>query len=90
MLPGMRSQHFRRKLTTKNRRHQRAERGGVPERDGHAQRHAEIAHGQAERETAEAPQNTEDVGPGKTAVRRFAKNGKQVARHQQAPESTAR
>src|ERR1700720_4102890 len=80
----MRAKHFGRKLATKNRWHQRSECGGVPQSDGHTKRHTEVAHGQAERETAEAPQNTENVGPSKTAVGRLAKNGSQIACHDQA------
>ena len=45
------------------RRQERAEGRAVTERHAHAKGHAEVAHGQAEGEPAEAPQHAEEIGP---------------------------
>src|SRR5256885_3409680 len=62
------------KLATENGRHQSAEGCGVAENHGHAERHAEIAHGEAEGEAAETPQETEEIGPEEAARRGFAQD----------------
>ena len=61
--PGARTQDFAGELPAKDGRHEGAERCGVAKCDGHAQRHAEIAHGKAEGQSAEAPQHAEGIGP---------------------------
>src|SRR5207244_162620 len=69
-----RTPDFREKLATENGRHQRTEGGGVAEDHGHAERHAEVAHSEAEGESAEAPQEAEQVGPEEAARRGFAQH----------------
>jgi len=81
---GARAQDFREKLAAKNGRHERAERGGVAERDGHAERHPEVAHGEAKRETAESPEDAEDVSPENTLARRFLEDLKKVGGHEES------
>src|SRR5580704_10647239 len=77
----MRSEDFGRKRATENRWHQSSECCRVTECYSHPQRHAEVAHRQAEGKTAETPQNAESVGPHETAGRRLAKNGYEIASH---------
>ncbi len=50
-------------LAIENRRHQRAERGAVAQRDGHAQRDAQVPHGQPERQPTQSPHGAEEIGP---------------------------
>lgn len=68
------AKNFRCELPAEDGRHQRAEGGGVTKRDGHTERHSEIAHGQAEGETAKSPKNTEGINPKEAAAGSFVKD----------------
>src|SRR4029450_7782768 len=50
-------------LPVEDRRHERAEGGAEPERDRVAEGDAQVAHGEAEREPAHAPEDAEEEGP---------------------------
>ena len=69
--PECGAQHLRDELAVEDRRHQRAEGGAVAQHHGHAQRHAQIAHGQSEGESAESPQHAEEIDPEQRAAGRF-------------------
>ena len=49
----------------------------------HSQRHAQVAHGQAEGQPAQPPQDPEEVGPEQGRARRLADDRRQVAGHDQ-------
>ena len=50
-------------LTAKQGRHDRSKRGAVAQRHRHAQGDAEVAHGQAESQAANPPEDAENIGP---------------------------
>ena len=54
----------------------------ISQRDGHAQRHSQVAHGQAEGEAAQSPQHAEKINPEKRRCGRAVQHGKQITRHQ--------
>src|ERR1035438_2150507 len=79
--PGTSAENFRCEYSTKKRRHQGAECGCVPECHGHAERHSQVSHGQAEGEAAESPQNSKYICPEKAARRSFVKHMSEVVCH---------
>ena len=81
--PGHRGQNLSEQLTMEDRRDQRAERCGIAEGHRHSQRHAEVAHGQPEGQTAHPPQDPEEVGTEQGRARRLADDRRQVAVHDQ-------
>src|ERR1700722_10219439 len=83
---GACAENFRGELAAENWWHERAEGGGEAERYGHTERHAEVAHREAEGEAAESPENAEDVGPGDSGARRIAQNADEIAGQQRAQE----
>ena len=62
-------------LAVENRRHQRAERRAVAQGHGHPQRHAQVAHGQPERQSAQSPHRAPKVRPEQARGRRLAEHG---------------
>ena len=78
-------------LAVEDRRHQRAEGGAVAQGHGHAQRHAQVAHGQAEGQAAEAPHRAAEIGPEQMRARApRASTSKQVVGHAARPAPTGR
>ena len=69
-------------------RHQGAERGAVAERDRHAERHPQIAHGEPEGEAAESPHHAPEVAPEERGAGRFAEHRGQVAGQEHARASS--
>ncbi len=65
-------------LAADDRRNQRPERGAVAERHGHAERDAEIAHGESERQTAESPQHAKRIRPHERASGRRQKRRPEI------------
>src|SRR5205823_3393218 len=54
---------------------------GISQRDGHAQRHAEVAHGQTEGQSAETPKDAERVGPKNALERSLVNNCEKLRGH---------
>ena len=70
--------HLRGKHAAEDGREQRTERGGVAERHRHAERHAQVPHGQTEGQAAETPQQSERVAPEKAAAGSLVKDAGHV------------
>ena len=83
-LSGRSAEDFRHEFAIEDGRHKSAEGGAVAEGDGHAERHAEVAHGEPEGESAQAPHHAPEVAPEQSRVRGFAQHGGQVAGHDHA------
>ena len=79
---GARAQDFRKEYAAKDGRHESAKGGGVSENHGHAERHAEVAHGETEGEAAESPQKAEDVRPKQAARWGFTQNLDEIGGHE--------
>ncbi len=65
-------------IALEDRRDQRAEHGAQPQHHRHAERQAEIAHGEAVGEAAEPPEHAEDDRPDDHRGRRRAEHAEQV------------
>jgi hypothetical protein len=83
---GVSAEDFGCEDSSKNRRHQRPECGGVSKDHGHAERHPQVAHGQAEGEAAESPQDSENIRPKEAAGRRFVQHLHQVMSHRKGED----
>src|SRR5438270_8461125 len=68
-------------FATENRGHERAKSRCISQRDGHAQRRAEIMHGQTEGQSAETPKDAERVGPKNALERSLVNDRKELKGH---------
>ena len=85
-VPPCRKQDIVTKRSLVDRRRKRADRGAVAQRHGHAERHAQVAHGEAERQSAEAPHRAPEISPEVNRERRLAEHFHQFRRHQAADD----
>src|SRR2546429_9247649 len=60
--------------------------GGLAGRARHTEGHAEITHGETEREATQAPKSPEPVGPEEAARRSLMKDLSHTARHHEGQE----
>ena len=78
----MGGQHLAEKFAAKDGGQQRAEGGAETEHHRHAERHAQIAHGQPEGQAAQAPEAAEEISPAQGGAGSLVKNGAEIVRHQ--------
>ena len=68
------------------RRQERAEGGTVPQRNPHAERHAEVAHREPESQSSQSPEGTEEIGPAECVSALAYEHAVEIMRHQQCQQ----
>ncbi len=77
-------------FVSENGGNQRAERSTIAQRDAHAQRHAEVTHGQPEREPAKAPHGSEEIRPPERGCGLLTQDAEDVVWSSTSPAPTGR